>query len=567
MKTIAANGFVGNMRRSAGIWATFFWQFKHSVYLIIRYAFLLLLLFLLISHETANPKVGNTNIEFYSEAFRNTISPEVLYLNNELPCLEKNVQRFYSMRNYAPAWTINFNIKSDYRELEELLADAYSYGLLPSTYNYQHLKELEQKIITTDSEKNKLLYRFEFERKSTEALLQFSTHLATGIHINDTSAKFLAFMEYLPGYLNKHINEGTLREGILDLQPDNEPYRRLQKAMAKYIHTAFADTMTCSIETIATNRKMLVYRLVAQGFLDQNFADDTAAVCSAIRNFQRMHGLEITGQIDQKTAGTLSKNTEEKFYVIALNLDRLRKDQLRSTDYVLVNIPEFRLHYYDDKGLCTLFNVIVGKENTPTPILVSQIESIITNPQWTVPESITQNEIIPLVKKDSLYLQKHGFAVVDRDSKPIDVSTICWADMNPQEFGYWFRQTKTDNALGVVKFLFPNKHAVYLHDTQTKGLFNDKNRAHSHGCIRLQNPVEFAKILISSYTSGDEEVDIESIIRSKDRRQIKLDKPVPIYLSYYSCLADSAGNIHYFPDIYNLDEEAIRQLFVNTSWN
>ena len=567
MKIDVANGFLGSMKRSTGTEVTLFQQITNSIYFIVRYTFLIFLLFLLAGHETANPRVGTTNIEFYSVAFRNAIRNQNNTGEGELYDIEDEVRHFYSLRQYTPAWTINFTIKSTYRELEELLADAYSYGLFPSTYNFKQLKELEQMINATEGEKNKLNLRIKFEQTATKALLQFSRHIAIGFNTDDTSSTYLSFIEYLPGYLNNHLIEGTLRDGILNLQPDNEPYRKLQLAMARYIHAAISDTMVCIPDIIRSDWDLQVTRLVKQGYLDQNFADDTFAVHSAVRNFQRMHGLEITGQVDQETARMLSKNTKEKFLTIALNLDRLRKDELRSTDYVLVNIPEFRLHYYNSKGSYTGFNVIVGRENTPTPQLISQIESIVTNPQWTVPQSITRNEIIPLIKKDSLYLQKHGFAVVDKESNPVDMSSINWADLNPREFEYWFRQTKTDNALGVVKFLFPNTNAVYLHDTQAKGLFTGRKRAHSHGCIRLENPVEFAKILVSSYTYNENKVDIESIIRRKDRRQIKLDKPLPIYLRYYSCLADSTGNIHYFPDIYNLDEAAIQQLFANMSWD
>ena len=330
---------------------------------------------------------------------------------------------------------------------------------------------------------------------------------------------------------------------------------------------AIYDTLNYSLDDIIENRELQIKRLILQGFLDRSFAADSAAFQSALRNFQRFHGLEITGLLNKETMLILSENTKEKFFKVALNLDRIRKDGLKSSDYILVNIPEFQLQYYDNHGKCTEFNVIVGKEETPTPLLTSRIELIVTNPHWTVPQSISRNELIPLIKKDSLYLQKHGFTVVDNKNKPVDMTSIKWADVNPSEFNYWFRQTKTDNALGVIKFLFPNEHAVYLHDTQSKYLFNKRKRAFSHGCIRLQDPIEFAKILLSSYSNNKEGIDIEKIIRDKDRKQIGLDKPLPIYVRYYSCSADSLGNIYFLPDIYALDESAIEQLFANECWN
>jgi len=567
MKIIAANGFEVRLKRQNGIGLTLVQQISNTFYLFLKYSFLLFLLFLLASHETANPKLGSTNIEFYSVAFRNAILDQNVNGNRLVQNTDTSVQLLYAERNYTPLWTVNFDIKLSYRELEELIAHAYSYGLLPSFYHYNKLTELELMMASVENEKDKLDYRIEFEKTASEALLLLSKHMATGIGKIDTSTSYLAFIEHLPAYLNEQINMETLREGILNLQPDNRPYRRLQSALAKYMSAAGSDTLIYSLNEISSNRDLQVSRLILQGFLDQSFAGDSLAFHSALRNFQRLNGIEITGQLNKQTLKILSENTKEKFYKIAINLDRIRKDELKNNNYILVNIPEFQLQYYDNLGRCTEFNVIVGKEVTPTPILTSQIEMIVANPHWTVPQSISRNELIPMIKKDSLYLQKHGFTVVDNKSNPVDITNLSWTDINPEEFNYWFRQTKRDNALGLVKFLFPNEHAVYLHDTQAKSLFSKRKRAYSHGCIRLQDPVEFAKILVSGYTNDDDKIDIENIIRNEDLKQVRLDKPLPIYIRYYSCSADSLGNIYFHPDIYSLDEPVIEHLFANTTWN
>lgn len=566
MKIIEANGFEERLKGSTGLRFTLIQQIANGFYLFLRYSFLIFLLFLLASHETANPKLGHTTIEFYSVAFRNAIL-NYDYSGNNSYSANNTLQQFYAVRNYTPAWTVNFDLNPSYRELEEIIANSYSYGLLPSFYKYREMKKLKKLMEITDSEKTKLSYRIEFEKTATEALLMFSKHIATGIGRNDTSLAFQSFVNNLPIYLNNHIDNSTLQKGILDLQPDNQPYRRLQKALAKYMHNAMADTIIYSTNELNENQELLVNRLILQGYLDRSFATDSIALHAALRNFQRLHGLEISGQLNQETMVMLSKNTKEKFYKIAINLDRIRKDELKNSDYILVNIPEFQLQYFNHFGKCTKFNVIVGKEHTPTPLITSQIKLIVANPHWTVPRSITRNEIIPLLKKDSLYLEKHGFIVVDNNNDPVNTTSINWADVNPQEFNYWFRQTKVNNALGVIKFLFPNEHSVYLHDTQSKKLFGKRKRAYSHGCVRLQDPVKFAKILVSSYVDHADKIDIEDVIRRRDQKEIGLDKPLPIYIRYYSCSADSLGNIFFHPDIYAMDEAAIEELFANTSWD
>ena len=568
MKSVVEIGYDDSLKGSTELGSTFFQQLATGFYLFLRYTFLIFLLFLLASHEAANPRLGRTDIEFYSVAFRNGILNQKSFtISDSDQKMESSMRHFYAIRNYSPAWTVNFDIQPSYREFEELIANSYQFGLLPSLYQYSQLKNLEQAIRMTDKEEDKLVYRIEFELAATEALLLFSEHLAVGINRIDTSDTYRSYIEQLPGFLNLQLKNETLREGILSLQPQNKPYSRLQHALAKYMISAGADTVKYTSEEIKHSMELQANRLILQGFLDRSFAGDSAAVHSALRNFQRAHGLEVTGKMNRETTELLSKSTQEKFYKIALNLDRIRKDNLKNSNYILVNIPEFRLQYYNTRGKCTEFNVIVGKEDTPTPMLTSNVEMIVTNPHWTVPQSISRNELIPLIKKDSTYLQKHGFTVVDNKNKPVEASSINWSELNPQKFNYWFRQTTTNNALGVVKFLFPNEYAVYLHDTQSKRLFNTTKRAYSHGCIRLQDPIEFAKILVSSYIVNNENIDIETIIRKKDRQQIKLDNPLPIYIRYYSCSADSLGNIHFLPDIYGMDEEAMEQLFANTSWN
>lgn len=556
------------MNRVVGIGKTYslckrigwgFYRIVNRFYLLLKYSFLLFVLFLLASHEAANPKLGSTNIEFYSVSFKNA----VLTQNTD-----SVIKSLYSIRNYTPIWTTNFDINSSYRELEYLIMHAYYYGLLPSFYQYNELKRLEKAMAGTENEEIKLGYRIEFEKTATRALFLFVEHLAEGINRQDTSDSHRIFHKNLPVYLNRQIDQHTLHEGILKLQPDNLPYKRLQSALFKYMNTAVFDTVTYSVNELQTNDDFLVDRLIMQGYLDRSFADDSLAFHSALRYFQRLNSLEITGEPDNKTLDVLSESTIEKFYKIAINLDRIRKDELKNSDFILVNIPEYKLQYYNNSGEYSEFNVIVGKEETPTPLVTSQVEMIVANPYWTVPQSISRNELIPLIKKDSLYLQRNGFTLVDDKNNPVDMASINWKEVNPEKFNYWFRQTKRDNALGIVKFLFPNEHAVYLHDTQEKSLFNKRERNFSHGCIRLQDPVRFAKILVSGYTQDEDKIDIEFVIKNKDRRLVKLDTPLPIYIRYYSCSADSAGNIYFYPDIYSMDETAIEQLFGgNTTWN
>lgn len=537
---------------------------RKTLAIIIRYTFLIAFLVLLASHEAANPKVGKTNIEFYSAEF----SQGILSFEDAEDITEINlVKKFYLTRQNLPAWTTNFDINESFKELEELIGSAYYYGLLPSNYYYEQLQECKLVLENSDIEERKIEARICLEQTATRAALKFMSNLSMGINVEDTSAFINSFRNSLPVALNFHIKQQSLQEGILALQPENKQYTRLQKALVKYLYSAFEDTLVYLPEEFLGNDSLIADRLIQQGYLDKSFFNDSAAVHTAIRNFQQAHNLKLNGELDSKTLELLRLGTKEKFYRIALNLERIRKDRIDNSNHILVNIPEFQLYYYNKLGKEVNFNVVVGKKSSPTPLIQSQIELIVANPYWTVPQSITRNEMLPRIKKDSLYLKKHGFSVVDNYNKPIDESTIDWNQVKPNEFKYWLRQTNRNNALGVVKFLFPNEYSVYLHDTQSKRLFKRRVRAYSHGCVRVENPEELAQLIVEDDNAENKNIDIENLIKRKDKKEIKVADPLPIHIRYYTCTADSAGNISFHTDIYSKDELAIQELFANSSWN
>jgi murein L,D-transpeptidase YcbB/YkuD len=416
------------------------------------------------------------------------------------------------------------------------------------------------------SDKQKLETRVQLEQYATWAAMSFMTNLAYGIRQQDTTDAYQSFLMNLPQYLTQQLEGNNLREGILKLQPDSRQYIRLQRAAARYMNRAKSDTAEYTAEELSLNDDLIARRLISQGYLDESFVNDSNAIQSALRGFQKAHCLEISGKADQSTVNTLRGDVKDDFYKIAINLDRLRKDELKKNTYILVNIPEFKLHYYDELGKCKDFNVIVGKEETPTPMLTSQIEWVIANPYWTVPQSISHNEILPQIKKDSLYLQRNRFSVVDDKSNPVDVSTIDWETLNPDDFAYWFKQDNQNSSLGAIKFLFPNEEAVYLHDTPSKKLFEKRIRTFSHGCVRVQNPEELAQMIISAYSESSGDLNIKSVIDKKAHKEIRIEKSLPIYIRYYSCTADSNGNLYFHPDIYTIDALAISELFGKTSW-
>jgi murein L,D-transpeptidase YcbB/YkuD len=391
-------------------------------------------------------------------------------------------------------------------------------------------------------------------------------HLATGIGDYDTSAVYLSFINSLPAHLNQQINQNNLRHGILSVQPRNIEYVKLQKALEKYLSIASKDTIQYGTDILLHNDSLILSRLVSQGYLAENFVNDSNLISNAIKSFQRFHCIVETGTIDYNTIRALSRGTKENFYQISLNLDRIRKNELKNRNSIVVNIPEFRLHYYDKVGNNRIFNVVVGKKNTPTPVLTSEINRIVANPYWTVPKSITHKEIIPKLKKDSTFLQRNGFTIIDNFENQVNASSIDWESVKESEFNYWIRQKNSrSNALGVIKFLFPNKHRVYLHDTQSKRLFSKNVRAYSHGCVRVQNPQELAQMILSSNKKAESNLDIYEIINTRELHDIRLDEPISIFIRYFTCTADAEGNIYFHPDIYSRDNKELEEFLKLTN--
>ncbi|NJK85548.1 MAG: L,D-transpeptidase family protein [Bacteroidales bacterium] len=212
-----------------------------------------------------------------------------------------------------------------------------------------------------------------------------------------------------------------------------------------------------------------------------------------------------------------------------------------------------------DNSIRDEFSVVVGTPKTPTPELSSRIEKIVANPKWNVPVSIIQNEIIPKVKKDSTYISKNNFKVVDRYNNYIDYNQIDW----DSESEYYFVQNSgNSNALGLLKFTFNNPYSVYIHDTPSKKYFKYDIRAFSHGCIRLENPDRLAQNLIDQNSVETNIPDIKKLLKKQESQVVELSHPIDIHIRYLTCEADENLSLYFYKDIYNKDTELLK-LFLN----
>ena len=292
---------------------------------------------------------------------------------------------------------------------------------------------------------------------------------------------------------------------------------------------------------------------------------------NAVISFQKKHGLNSEGILGLQTQRFLNIPVERKISIIRLNLERMRwLPRDLGEKYLVVNIPEYRLRMYENNDIKINMAVIVGDVKFPTPIFSDKMSYVVLNPSWNIPDSIAKNEIIPKLLKDPKYLQSKGIDIYAGwngtpsekvDSKEVLDNAILQNVDNLANFR--FSQTSNkENPLGKMKFMFPNKHSVYIHDTPVKHLFGQVRRAFSHGCIRLSKPDE----LLSTIASEDKNLNIDKaheILANEaiSEKTISLDKKIPIHIVYLTSWVDENGVLQFREDIYNFDKMQKELLF------
>lgn len=248
-----------------------------------------------------------------------------------------------------------------------------------------------------------------------------------------------------------------------------------------------------------------------------------------------------------------SNGVEHQIQIISRNMDRWRAYPVVGSRYILVNIPSFTLQVVSNDSVVLESAVIVGTPETPTPILSSTVECFVTYPYWNVPRKIAIEEYLPAIQKDSTFLSKNNFDVLDRKGEVMIADSVPWKTFTKNFFPVRLRQREgVDNSLGVLKFVFDNPYAVYVHDTNAKGLFKKKVRAFSHGCIRLEKSIELAHYLATGGAVA-KSAQVEKYLAEQTRHVVNLAEPIPIYVRYFTAKV-TVGKIEYYLDIYELDK-------------
>jgi murein L,D-transpeptidase YcbB/YkuD len=277
----------------------------------------------------------------------------------------------------------------------------------------------------------------------------------------------------------------------------------------------------------------------------------------ALKMFQRERNVKVTGALDIPTVKALNTHTEKQdMQRLIANMERLRwLPRELGERHIFVNQPAFELRVVDKEQILWRTNVVVGKPETQTSSFHDELETVVFNPPWGVPPSIVTNEMLPILWRDPSYLDRQGFKVYDQKGNVVKSRSINWAQYGENPPFAIQQPPGDDNALGELKFLFPNSHAIYMHDTPSKPLFSKPVRAFSHGCVRVQNPRELARIVLGMNLDK-----IGKRIASGKSETVPVPRKLPVHLVYFTAWPGENGKVNFHPDIYGRDA-AMNEVF------
>lgn len=475
------------------------------------------------------------------------------------------IGRFYALRNFRPAW----NSPKNFRALSTAIAGIASHGLLMRDFhpealglaspksNDRRLTGAEREIVLTDA-LIRLLYQLYYGKvdpKRFDSNWNFERKAPAG----NTAQRISAALE--ADNLDAIIAEAT---------PDGPNYERLRAGLRTY--RVYVDKGAWPIvpaegvikpgdqnPAVAAIRQRLQitgeYTVTSAGPAD--LYDN--ALFEAVGRFQAKHGLDVDGILGPATIGAMNVSAKARVQQIRVNLERARwisRALKGEQDLVIVNVAGFYLLTLLDGKVAWWTEVITGRPYHKTPMFTDRIRYVEFNPTWTIPSGILRNEILPKVRANPGYLAAKGYNLIGLNGAQVDPATVNWANTSSYRV---VQPPGPKNALGRVKFMFPNKHNVYLHDTPSRQLFSKTGRTFSHGCVRVKDPMKFAEVLLGNRNSMSR-TEIDRIVASRRLTRVSLKKPVSVAILYWTADPVWEGGIRFYKDVYNRDTRILKAL-------
>lgn len=491
------------------------------------------------------------------------------------------VKQFYARRAYQPAWSDATGPASLADALVDGLYMLEQEGLDPHDYHLRALETLLSAVrhpqLPDDADK-----LVDLELLLSDAFLSAAMHLTVGrLQPAEPSLAPSSLDRDLINHLDRALADRTVTSTLYGLIPSDTGYAELRRALERYRQIAatggwpsLSRGPALKLGRQGERVSVLRERLRVTGDLapsvermdavdepslgaDPNVFDET--LTQAVSRFQERHGLAADGSVGPKTRAALNMPVEDRIRQVILNMDRMRHQISTFGDrHIVVNIPNYQLDVMENGFSAMTMRVVVGKPDWQTPTFQSTMTYLVMNPYWMVPEGITQREILPKVRQNPAYLKSQNMELLrgyGSNTKIINPANIDWLTVSTKNFPYRFRQRPgSRNALGHIKFKFPNRFHVYMHDTPARSLFAKPKRAFSHGCVRLERPTDLAAYLLQDNPAWTSER-IEQTLEGGQRKHVDLPQPIDVHLIYQTTWVAADGQVQFRSDIYGLDKK------------
>ena len=491
---------------------------------------------------------------------------------------------FYNDQNYSPSWFSENGLKNEVKTLINTIKEAELEGLNPDDYHLTAIEDLMAELQTC-IETNILIAiekLVDLDLLLTNAFLMLASHLSEGrINPEAIESEWLIKPRKVNviNILQLAIATGQVADTIETIRQKNQEYQKLKKAYIQYRHIEQSGgwpQLTLWRTTKKGDEGVMVSRLWSR--LEQT-GDTIPAELentyffgnvmeNAVMRFQHRNGLKQDGVVGPETLAALNVPITQRVNQLKLNLERWRWLPHDFGDrYLIVNIADFMLHVMENNVSLMNMRVVVGKKYRRTPVLTGKMTYIVINPYWNIPHTLAKEDFLPRIRENPNVLNKLGIKVYEswkEGAREINADTINWKRITDKTFSYKLRQNPGHvNALGQIKFMFPNKFSVYLHDTPAKNLFDKTTRSLSSGCIRIAKPVDLAEYLLKKDLNWTRKKILDTL-DSMQTQVATIPDPINIHILYLTAWVDENDLVHFRNDIYDRDmvlDNALKKRF------
>lgn len=494
---------------------------------------------------TINKNNSYSGLFFDSATMEKFIAAEDLH-----DSLGSRIRNFYNARNYQYAWFLDSGVAEYVPTFLTLQNDYIGYSGDSTLFDPQL-----QKMIDSIREPGFTFKPADPMIANTELRLteQFFRYARRAYQGRGQLADSLDW--FIP---RKKIDAASILDSLIrnkgksvtQYEPVNRQYNLLKDYLLKY----YQIQKQGGWPTINTDKKLFkegdtgaaVFQIKRRLYLTADLPENdttplfTPALTQAVKEFQRRFGITQSGTVGTQLIKIMNVPVNERIRQMLVNMERIRWVPAQPpADYVLINIPEFRLHMYENNNYAWNMNIVAGSPAHSTVIFSGDLKYVVFSPYWNVPNGILKKEVLPGIKRDKNYLARHNME---------------WNGKSVRQ------KPGPNNSLGLVKFLFPNSYDIYLHDTPSKSLFDKDSRAFSHGCIRLKEPRKLAQYLLRNDPNWDS-VKIVKAMNAKKEQYVTLKQPLPVYIGYFTSWVDRNGKLNFRDDIYGHDKKMIDHMF------